>query len=93
MFEVISQDLQCSPPWGWQGRVRMVRNEGQSSRKVAECYALLILFCRWLSPLNPNGMALVGKIHKLFFFSSGLLGRTCLLKTLILIVTRAGISP
>lgn len=45
----------------------MVRDEGKSSRKVAEWYALLILFFRWLSPLSPNGMALVGKIHKLFF--------------------------
>lgn len=92
MFEVISEDLQCSPPWGWEGRVRMVRDEGKSSRKVAEWYALLILLFRWLSPLSPNGMALVGKIRKVFF-SSGLFGRTCLLKTLILIVTRAGISP
>ena len=38
MFEVISEDLQCSPPWGWQGRVRM--DEGKSSRKVAEWYAV-----------------------------------------------------
>ena len=26
-----------------------------------------ILFFWWLSPLSPNGMALVGKIHKFFF--------------------------
>ena len=38
------------------------------------------------------GWLLLAKSGKCFF-SSGLFGRTCLLKTLILIVTRAGISP
>ena len=49
--------------------------KGKVAGKWQNESALLILFFRWLSPLSPNGMALVGKIHKLFFFSSGLLGR------------------